>query len=58
MSTLWLLPLAIGAVGSAALGLATRRLAREVEALRGAMRPLRAHPGAAEADDRRRLGGT
>jgi hypothetical protein len=47
MSELWLLPLGVGAAGVVALALANRRLAREVEALRRALRPLRARSGGA-----------
>jgi hypothetical protein len=47
VSPLWLLPLGVGAAGALLLALANRRLAREVAALRAALRPLRAHPGAA-----------
>jgi hypothetical protein len=43
MSALWLIPLAVGALGALAGALTVRRLTREVEALRQAMRPLRAH---------------
>ncbi len=47
VSTLWLIPLAVGAVGAAALARANQKLAHEVQALRRALRPLRA--GAASA---------
>ena len=42
MSTLWLIPLGVGAVGALAGALTVRALTREVDALREAMRPLRA----------------
>jgi hypothetical protein len=48
MSSLWLLPLGVGAAGAVLLGLANRKLARELEALRQAVRPLRARPGPAD----------
>jgi hypothetical protein len=50
MSTLWLLPLAVGAAGAGLLTLANRRLARELDALRQAIRPLRARTGSARPD--------
>ena len=62
MSTLWLIPLGLGAVGALAGAVTVRMLTREVEALREAMRPLRAQrearrgmPGPGPAD--RRHGG-
>jgi hypothetical protein len=42
VSTLWLIPLGVGAVGALAGALTVRALTREVDALREAMRPLRA----------------
>jgi hypothetical protein len=42
VSTLWLIPLGVGAVGALAGALTLRALTREVDALREAMRPLRA----------------
>ena len=45
MSRLWLLPLAVGAAGGGLLAVANQRLTREIEALRRAIRPLRARTG-------------
>ena len=41
MSSFWLVPLALGAVGAVALGVTARWLNRQVEELQRAMRPLR-----------------
>jgi hypothetical protein len=41
VSTLWLIPLGVGAIGALAGALTVRALTREVDALREAMRPLR-----------------
>jgi hypothetical protein len=48
MSPLWLLPLTVGGVGAVLLALANRKLTRERDALRRALRPLRT--GAANPD--------
>jgi hypothetical protein len=45
MSVLWLAPLGVGAVGAVLLAVANRKLARELDALRKALRPLRARTG-------------
>jgi hypothetical protein len=42
VSTLWLIPLGLGAVGALARAVTVRMLTRQVEALRESMRPLRA----------------
>ena len=41
MSSLWLVPLALGALGAVGLGVAARWLNRQVEDVQRAMRPLR-----------------
>ena len=53
MSRLWLLPLAVGAAGGGLLALANRKLARELEALRQVIRPLRARTGSARPGSQR-----
>jgi hypothetical protein len=45
MSALWLAPLGVGAVGAVLLAVANRKLVRELDALRKALRPLRARSG-------------
>lgn len=40
MSTLWWIPLGVAGGGAVALGLINRRLAREVEVLQRALRPV------------------
>ena len=45
MSPLWLAPLAVGAAGAVLLAVANRKLAHELDALRRALRPLRARTG-------------
>jgi hypothetical protein len=49
VSTLWLIPLGVGAVAALAGALTVRTLTREVDALREAMRPLRARREARRA---------
>jgi hypothetical protein len=53
MSRLWFLPLAVGATGGGLLAVANQRLTREIEALRRAIRPLRARTGSAGPGQRR-----
>ena len=53
MSTVWLLPLSIAAVGAFGLAVVGRKLARELELLQRAMQPLRADRAAATAARRR-----
>lgn len=53
MSVLWLMPLGVGALGALAIGIATRKLARNLEALEQAVRPLRAARGAGPTRGRR-----
>jgi hypothetical protein len=52
MTPLWLLPLAVGAIGALALGLANRKLARELDALRRAVGAVPNRPGSADPGGR------
>lgn len=54
MSRLWLLPLVVGGAGAGLLVVANRRLVRELEALRQAIRPLRARTGSPAGPGNRR----